>query len=104
MAARLSLGVTLPEIQNAVTRATTACFEPSLDYIVCKIPKWDLAKFSGAKQQIGSSMKSGAWGATPPPPPLARLLTHSLSHAQLCTRRPPPALRSGRGHGHWAHL
>ena len=58
VAARLSLGITLPEIQNAVTKATTAMFEPSLDYIVTKIPKWDLAKFSGAKQEIGSSMKS----------------------------------------------
>ena len=58
MAAKLSLGYSLTEVQNAVTRTTTACFEPSLDYIVTKVPKWDLAKFSGVNQQIGSSMKS----------------------------------------------
>ena len=58
VAAKLSLGITLPEVQNAVTRATTACFEPSLDYIVTKIPKWDLGKFSGVATAIGSSMKS----------------------------------------------
>ena len=58
VAARLSLGLSLPEIENAVTRTTTACFEPSLDYIVTKIPRWDLGKFSGANPYIGSSMKS----------------------------------------------
>src|SRR5882757_7312243 len=45
-AAKLALDYTLPELPNAVTKTTTACFEPSLDYIVTKIPKWDLAKFS----------------------------------------------------------
>lgn len=44
-AAKIALGHTLPELPNAVTKTTTACFEPSLDYIVTKIPKWDLAKF-----------------------------------------------------------
>ena len=58
VAAKLSLGATLPEVQNAVTRSTSACFEPSLDYVVTKIPKWDLAKFSGVNTSIGSSMKS----------------------------------------------
>ena len=58
VAAKLSLGITLPEVQNAVTKATTAMFEPSLDYIVTKVPRWDLGKFSGAAQEIGSSMKS----------------------------------------------
>ena len=58
-AAKLALGHTLPELPNAVTKTTTACFEPSLDYIVTKIPKWDLAKFSSqVKRQVGSSMKS----------------------------------------------
>ena len=58
-AAKLALGWTLPELPNAVTKSTTACFEPSLDYIVTKIPKWDLAKFSGqVNRQVGSSMKS----------------------------------------------
>ena len=58
-AAKLALGHTLPELPNAVTKTTTACFEPSLDYIVTKIPKWDLAKFSSqVKREVGSSMKS----------------------------------------------
>ncbi|KZO90341.1 putative arginine-specific carbamoyl-phosphate synthetase, ammonia chain [Calocera viscosa TUFC12733] len=58
-AAKLALGYTLPELPNAVTKNTTACFEPSLDYIVTKIPKWDLAKFSGqVSRHVGSAMKS----------------------------------------------
>lgn len=58
-AAKISLGYTLPELPNAVTKTTTACFEPSLDYIVTKIPKWDLAKFSSqVDREVGSSMKS----------------------------------------------
>ncbi|KZV74009.1 carbamoyl-phosphate synthase [Peniophora sp. CONT] len=58
-AAKLALGYTLPELPNAVTKTTTACFEPSLDYIVTKIPKWDLAKFSTqVDRHVGSSMKS----------------------------------------------
>ncbi|KAJ1306196.1 hypothetical protein OPQ81_010905 [Rhizoctonia solani] len=56
---RIALGHTLPELPNAVTKTTTACFEPSLDYIVTKIPKWDLAKFSSqVNREVGSSMKS----------------------------------------------
>ncbi|KAG8830288.1 carbamoyl-phosphate synthase (glutamine-hydrolyzing) cpa2 [Serendipita sp. 400] len=58
-AAKIALGYTLPELPNAVTKSTTACFEPSLDYIVTKIPKWDLAKFSGqVNREVGSAMKS----------------------------------------------
>lgn len=58
-AAKIALGHTLPELPNAVTKTTTACFEPSLDYIVTKIPRWDLAKFSTqVSRQVGSSMKS----------------------------------------------
>lgn len=57
-AAKIALGYTLPELPNAVTKTTTACFEPSLDYIVTKIPKWDLAKFSQVSRKVGSSMKS----------------------------------------------
>ncbi|KDN52624.1 putative arginine-specific carbamoyl-phosphate synthetase, ammonia chain [Tilletiaria anomala UBC 951] len=57
-AAKLALGHTLPELPNAVTKTTTACFEPSLDYIVTKIPKWDLSKFQHVNREIGSSMKS----------------------------------------------
>lgn len=57
-AAKIGLGHTLPELPNAVTKTTTANFEPSLDYIVTKMPRWDLAKFSNVKRDIGSSMKS----------------------------------------------
>jgi carbamoyl-phosphate synthase large subunit len=57
-AAKIALGHTLPELPNAVTKSTTACFEPSLDYIVTKIPKWDLAKFQHVDRDVGSAMKS----------------------------------------------
>ena len=57
-AAKIALGHTLPTLPNAVTKTTTACFEPSLDYIVTKIPKWDLAKFSHVSREVGSAMKS----------------------------------------------
>lgn len=58
VAAKLGLGYGLHEIKNSVTKVTTACFEPSLDYVVCKIPRWDLNKFEGVSKLIGSSMKS----------------------------------------------
>ena len=58
VAAKLSLGMALNDVQNAVTKKTQAFFEPSLDYIVTKIPRWDMAKFQGVKTQIGSAMKS----------------------------------------------
>ena len=58
VAAKLAIGYTLPEITNGITQRTTAFFEPSLDYIVCKMPRWDLGKFRGAAQRIGSEMKS----------------------------------------------
>ncbi|PVU88147.1 hypothetical protein BB561_006006 [Smittium simulii] len=58
VAAKIALGWTLPELQNSVTTNTTACFEPSLDYIVTKIPRWDLSKFNHVSRSIGSSMKS----------------------------------------------
>lgn len=57
-AAKIGLGHTLPELPNAVTKTTTANFEPSLDYVVTKIPRWDLSKFQHVKRDIGSSMKS----------------------------------------------
>lgn len=58
VAAKLSLGYSLPELQNSVTRATSACFEPALDYVALKIPKWDLQKFSRVSERIGTEMKS----------------------------------------------
>lgn len=58
VAAKLALGIPLPDIRNAVSEKTTACFEPSLDYIVTKIPRWDLDRFQGMSLEIGSAMKS----------------------------------------------
>jgi carbamoyl-phosphate synthase large subunit len=58
IAAKLGLGYGLQDLKNSVTKTTTAFFEPALDYIVCKIPRWDLGKFHGVSQEIGSSMKS----------------------------------------------
>lgn len=58
VAAKLGLGYGLPELKNSVTKTTTACFEPAIDYIVCKIPRWDLSKFKGVSRLLGSSMKS----------------------------------------------
>ena len=58
IAAKIALGHTLPELRNAVTKTTTAYFKPSLDYIVTKIPRWDLRKFQHVNREIGSSMKS----------------------------------------------
>lgn len=57
-AAKIALGHTLPELPNPVTKTTSANFEPSLDYVVTKIPRWDLAKFQHVKRDIGSAMKS----------------------------------------------
>ncbi|MDR1681880.1 MAG: carbamoyl-phosphate synthase (glutamine-hydrolyzing) large subunit, partial [Candidatus Symbiothrix sp.] len=58
IAAKLALGYGLQDLKNSVTKTTTAFFEPALDYIVCKIPRWDLGKFHGVSKEIGSSMKS----------------------------------------------
>lgn len=58
IAAKLALGIPLPVLRNSVTESTTACFEPSMDYCVVKIPRWDLSKFVRVSAKIGSSMKS----------------------------------------------
>lgn len=58
VAAKLGLGYGLFDLNNSVTKTTSAFFEPALDYIVCKIPRWDLAKFQGVDRELGSSMKS----------------------------------------------
>src|SRR3974390_2736706 len=58
IAAKLALGYRLSDLKNAITKTTTAFFEPALDYVVCKIPRWDLQKFEGVEQKIGSEMKS----------------------------------------------
>ncbi|MFW9969377.1 MAG: carbamoyl-phosphate synthase (glutamine-hydrolyzing) large subunit [Candidatus Odinarchaeota archaeon] len=58
IAAKLAIGYTLPELNNKITGITTACFEPALDYIVLKIPRWDLTKFQKVDRRIGSQMKS----------------------------------------------
>lgn len=83
VAAKLALGIPLPEIKNAVSEKTTACFEPSLDYIVTKIPRWDLDRFQGMSREIGSAMKSvGEVGEDP------QITTHPISHSfaySLCS-------------------
>lgn len=58
VAAKLGLGYGLFELKNSVTKTTSAFFEPALDYVVCKIPRWDLGKFRGVDRELGSSMKS----------------------------------------------
>src|SRR5436190_2012908 len=58
IAAKLALGYSLTDLRNSVTRTTTACFEPALDYVVVKIPRWDLKKFRSASSDLGSGMKS----------------------------------------------
>ncbi len=58
VAAKLGLGYGLFELKNSITKTTPAFFEPALDYVVCKIPRWDLSKFHGVSREIGSSMKS----------------------------------------------
>ena len=58
VAAKLGMGYGLFELKNSVTKTTTAFFEPALDYVVCKIPRWDLSKFHGVDKELGSSMKS----------------------------------------------
>ena len=58
IAAKIGLGYGLHELKNTVTKTTPAFFEPALDYVVCKIPRWDLNKFKGVSREIGSSMKS----------------------------------------------
>ena len=58
VAAKIAIGYSLPEIPNAITRRTTCFFEPALDYLVCKVPRWDTDKFRGASSRIGTEMKS----------------------------------------------
>ena len=58
MSAKIGLGYSLPELVNTITKKTTACFEPALDYIVCKHPRWDFTKFELANRNLGPTMKS----------------------------------------------
>jgi len=58
MSAKIGIGYTLPELVNKITKTTTACFEPSLDYIVCKHPRWDFSKFELVNRNLGPTMKS----------------------------------------------
>src|SRR5437660_2382901 len=57
IAARLAIGMTLDEIPNDITRKTPSCFEPTIDYVVVKIPKWQFEKFAGADTALGTQMK-----------------------------------------------
>lgn len=58
VAAKLGMGYGLFELKNSITKTTSVFFEPALDYVVCKIPRWDLSKFRGVDRELGSSMKS----------------------------------------------
>jgi len=58
VAAKIALGKTLPDMRNSINKLTSACFEPSLDYCVVKIPRWDIAKFANVSDKLGSAMKS----------------------------------------------
>lgn len=58
VAAKLAIGYNLTELRNMITQKTTSFYEPTLDYVVCKVPRWDLGKFHGVNREIGSSMKS----------------------------------------------
>src|SRR3989338_3312375 len=58
VAAKLALGYSLAELENSISKVTKACFEPALDYIVVKIPRWDMEKFRRVSFEIGSEMKS----------------------------------------------
>jgi len=58
MSAKIGLGYDLPELVNRITKSTTACFEPSLDYVVCKHPRWDFSKFDQVNRKLGVTMKS----------------------------------------------
>src|SRR5690606_8415658 len=58
VAAKLALGYKTTEVPNQITKVTQSCFEPALDYVVIKMPRWDMEKFAGVKQRIGTSMKS----------------------------------------------
>src|SRR5262249_1748693 len=58
VATKLAIGYRLPDLRNAITRTTSAFFEPALDYVVCKIPRWDLQKFEGVDPTVGTEMKS----------------------------------------------
>jgi carbamoyl-phosphate synthase large subunit len=94
VAAKLALGYTLPELRNRVTGATSACFEPALDYVVMKHPRWDMDKFARADRRLGPSMKSVGEamgiGATFP--------EALLKAVRMCDPRrellPPEAIRS----------
>lgn len=80
----------MPEIKNVVTGNTSACFEPSLDYIVTKIPRWDLDRFQHTSNQIGSSMKSvGEVSArlSPSVPPLGKAISLSWKPSECLSSR-----------------
>lgn len=100
VAAKLALGIPLPEIKNAVSQKTTACFEPSLDYIVTKIPRWDLDRFQGMSHEIGSAMKSvGEVGERSTDKcSLFHLLIH-YPHTHILLSWISPLLDSGDGSG-----
>jgi carbamoylphosphate synthase large subunit len=93
VAAKLALGHELPDLKNSVTQSTTACFEPALDYIVTKVPRWDLSKFDRVSRHIGSAMKSVGEVMA-----IGRTFEESL---QKALRMVDPAVKGFESHG-WA--
>ena len=87
VAAKLALGYSLVEIQNRVTKATAACFEPALDYCVVKVPRWDLGKFRNVDRRIGSEMKSVGEAMS-----IARTFEEALQKALRMTNIGAPGL------------
>ena len=91
VAAKLALGHELPDLKNSVTQSTTACFEPALDYIVTKVPRWDLSKFDRVSRHIGSAMKSVGEVMA-----IGRTFEESL---QKALRMVDPAVKGFESHG-----
>lgn len=101
VAAKLGLGYGLFDLNNSVTKTTSAFFEPALDYVVCKIPRWDLGKFHGVDKELGSSMKSVgevmAIGRTFEEAIQKGLLHDRPGHARLCGEQGTGDCRFGQG-------
>lgn len=86
VAAKLALGKPLPELRNSVTNSTTACFEPSLDYVVVKIPRWDLGKFSKVDTKVGRNQLLHFYTVTKHPYMYALIYKNNLQEL-ACTLR-----------------
>ena len=93
IAAKLAVGLTLDEISNDITRETPACFEPTIDYVVVKIPRWAFEKFEGADTRLGTQMKSVGEAMS-----IGRTFKESMQKALRSARDRPLRFRHGRQH------